>query len=410
MTRGVAIAIAGMLIGFALGRVLGTETVELPDPDRVRSAAEMETAVEEVLAHPLASVRAMALARLFEGMTPENAPGAARAVSGRAGRWDPIDLQIFLASWVRIAPRAALEEIKRWPIQTRRELGLRIAIREWAAGGGWLDAVEYVQSALDPELREVTVGPLVRGWALSGDFRGAERQARRLYEAADRADVIDGLVRGILHVGGPEAVLRVARDRPLEAMEDPFDRRLARVSLDLVVREDPAAAAAYFASLSEDGTPGWLLPMIPRMAEIWRNQDSVAALAWLLSLESDPGRDEAVGRTMADWAIRDLDAAVEWLDAHLAGLGLEEGEQLVQPHSLLVVGVLPKLSRVRSAAAAERVVLLPDGPGRLALMRRVARQWSIDDPAAADAWVSQLDVTEAQRAQLRAAMADRGEH
>lgn len=407
MTRGIAIAVAGMLIGFALGRALGTETVELPEPDRVRSAAEMEAAVEEVLAHPLASVRAMVLSRLFEGMTAENAPGAARAVSGRAGRWDPIDMQIFLASWVRVAPRAALAEVESWPIQTRRELGLRIAIREWAATGGWLDAAEYVQSAVDPEVR-AAVGPLVRGWALSGDFRGAERQARRLFEAADRADVVDGLVRGILHVGGPEAVLQVARDRPASAMDDPFDQRLARVSLDLSVREDARAAAAFFGELSQGGTPEWLQPTIPRLAEIWRNQDPQAALEWLMSLDDSSTRDQAVGRTMADWAIRDLDAALEWLDAHLAGLDPVAGERLAPPHSLLVAGVVPKLSRVRPEVAAERVVLLPDGPGRLALMRRVARQWSVTDPVAADAWISGLDLTEAQRAQLREGMAGRG--
>ena len=151
MTRGLAFAIAGILIGFALGRALSTQTIEFPDPDTTRSAAEMEAAVEKVLAHPLSAVRATSLARLFEGMTAENAPGAARAVAGRAGRWDPIDLQTFLASWVRVAPREALNEIQQWPIQTRRELGLRIAVREWAAGGSWLDAAEYIQSALDPD-------------------------------------------------------------------------------------------------------------------------------------------------------------------------------------------------------------------------------------------------------------------
>ncbi len=407
MTRGLAFAIAGILIGFAIGRALSTQTIDFPDPGQTRSATEMQAAVAEVLSHPLASVRASSLARLFEGMTPENVSGAARAVSERAGRWDPIDLQIFLASWVRVSPRAALDEIQQWPIQSRREIGLRIAIREWAAGGGWLDAAEYIQSAPAPELRTVTMGPLVRGWALSGDFLGAERQARRFFEAADRADVVDGLVRGVLHVGGPEAVLEVARARPV-ALDDPFDRRVARVSLDLVVREDPAGAAAYYAELTRDGIPEWLLPTIPRMAEIWRNRDPEGALEWLLSVASAPERDQAVGRTMADWAIRDLSAAVEWLETYLAGVALADGARLAPPDSLLVAGVLPKLSRVRPEDAAAWVVLLPDGPGRDALMHRVARQWSVADPAAADGWISRLDVTEAQRAALRGGAAGGG--
>ncbi len=119
MTRGslVEVGIAGVLLGFALGRSMGTPAVRFPEVDETRSAAEMEAAVLEVLAQPLASVRASSLARLFEGMTPENAVGAARAVESRAGRWDPVDMQVFLASWVRIDPEAAMARIERWPIQ-----------------------------------------------------------------------------------------------------------------------------------------------------------------------------------------------------------------------------------------------------------------------------------------------------
>jgi len=394
-----------LLVGYLLGRSVGPPAVEFPDRSQVRSSAEMELAVEEALRMPRAFARTVTLVRLFEGLSSENIEGASRAVSSRAGRWDPIDLQLFLTAWVNLDPLAAIREVESWPIRSRRELGIKITMREWAASGDGLAAVDYLQTSLDPVARGVAAGPLVRGWALAGDFEGALGLAQRLWGSQDRVDVVDGYVRGVLHVGGPEAALEIAREVDPNGQGE-FEQRLARVTLDLVVREDPAAAARLYEEFVAGGTPEWLSGTLPRLAGIWRNEDSKAALVWLLGLERSGTGDDAITRTMADWGIRDFSAAWSWFEATH---GPYDSEGLLSPtDSLLLVGLLPKMARTRPAKAADWVNRLQPGSDREMMLRRVANFWSLEDSEAASRWVEELIVPSVQRDRLREIVRNEG--
>lgn len=387
-----------LLVGVFLGRSVGPAPVEFPDRSEARSAVEMELAVEEALRMPRAFARVVTLVRLFEGLSAENVEGASRAVSSRVGRWDPIDLQIFLTAWVNLDPLAAMREVESWPIRSRRELGIKIAIREWAANGGGLEAVDYLQTTLDPRMRGVAAGPLVRGWALSGDFEGALGLARQLWRSEERVDVVDGYVRGVLHVAGPEALLEIAREADPNGQSE-FEQRLARVTLDLAVREDPAAAARLYEELVAEGTPEWLNGTLPRMAGIWRNMDSEAAVVWLLGLERDATRDGAIGKTMADWGIRDFDAA--WAFFEAARGPFDSVGRVSSVDSLLLSALLPKMARTRPAEAADWVMRLEPGSNRDGMLKRVARFWSLEDEEAATRWIESMSVPPEQREGLR---------
>ena len=389
----------GLLVaGYFLGRTIGPPPLEFPDRGEIRSAAEMEFAVDAALRMPRAFARTVTLVRLFEGLNAENVEGASRAVSGRAGRWDPIDLQLFLTAWVNLDPRAAMQEVESWPIRSRRELGVKITMREWAASGAWLEAVDYLQTSLDPSARGVGAGPLVRGWALGGDFEGALNLAQRLWQSEDRVDVVDGYVRGVLHVGGPEAALDIA-GRVDRKTESEFEQRLVRVTLDLVVREDPTAAAHVYDEFVAEGTPEWLSGMLPRLAGIWRNKDSKAALTWLLGLERSKTGDEVITRTMADWGIRDFGEAWGWFEAEH---GSYDSEGLLSSTDcLLLSGLLPKMARTRPAQASDWVMRLQPGSDREGMLKRVARFWAREDSEAVGRWIEGLSVSSADRDQLR---------
>ena len=60
------------MVGFFLGRSFGPATVDFPDRDEIRNAAEMELAVDEALRIPRAFVRTVTLVRLFEGLDSQN--------------------------------------------------------------------------------------------------------------------------------------------------------------------------------------------------------------------------------------------------------------------------------------------------------------------------------------------------
>lgn len=103
-------AVACALVGFYLGRSTGAPTIEFPDPDEGRSAAEMGEEVARTLREPRAFARASRLVRLFETLTTGNIEAAAQAVRQRAGDEDPVDLQLFLSAWTHLDATGAMRE------------------------------------------------------------------------------------------------------------------------------------------------------------------------------------------------------------------------------------------------------------------------------------------------------------
>jgi len=388
---GWVVAATCALSGFALGRGVGPARVEFPSADVARDAARMEREVADALAEPRAFPRASRLIRLFEGLSSENADGAARAVDARTGEYDPVDLQLFLTAWAHLDPTAAIAEVQTWPIQARRNFGLRTLIREWAASGHPLEAGAFYDSLTDPEQRNVAAGPLVRGWALSGDVDGAVGLARRFWETDGRRDVFDPLVRGVLHVRGATGTLEVARTLMRDA-PPAFAQPYARVALNLAGREDPVAAAAYYDELVRSGPQPWLAGSMTRLAGLLRNSDPQAALEWLLPQAEGRERLRALMETMGTWAIRDLDAAWAWLEGRSSAVLARQDAALSTTDAALLSGVVRRMARVRPEQAAPLSLRLTPQTDRVGMVRRVAYFWSMRDSEAAAAWVASLDL------------------
>ena len=396
-----------LLLGYFLGHATGGPTeLAFPDPEEARDAAQMERAVDEALVEPRAFPRAGRLIRLFEGLSTDNVQGAARSVAARAGGWDPVDLQLFLTAWVHLDPLGAVREVEGWPIRSRRELGLKIVVREWAASGRGLEAAGYLQSISDPETFAVAAGPLVRGWALAGETQSALGLAHRLWNTGQKLDVVDGFVRGTIHAKGPDAALSMVSEiDPFGEGAGEFEYRLARVTLNLAGREDPPAAAEAYAELTQAGTPDWLAGSLDRMASLLRNEDPLAALEWLLQREASAERKKSLSETMATWAIRDFETAWNWFETER---GPFDGTSELEPvTSTLLSGLIRKMARTRPAEAAQWVSRLDDPSDRQKMMIRVAHFWAKEDPTAAGAWIEGLGLPSAQTRQLEEA-AERG--
>jgi len=390
----VALAMAGA--GFFIGRGLAPSTIAFPDPADGRSAEQMESEVARALHESRAFARASTLIRLFEGLTKENVEGAARAVRARSGEKDPVDLQLFLTAWAHLDARAAMQEVQSWPIQSRRELGIRIVIREWAASGRALEAGNYYESLTDPDQRALAAGPLVRGWVLGGDAEGALELARRFWEGEPRLDVIDALLQGTLHLEGADGVLALARELDPQA-GGAFEQRIALAALNLAGRENPVATAAYYDELTRNGPAPWLAGNLVRIAGLLRNEDPAAALAWLLPKPENVERARALTETTGTWAKRDLDAAWKWFEAHSA-VSIGGREPLSATDSSLLAGLVRRMARIRPAEAAQWAVRLRPESDRVEMLRRVAYFWSASDPAAADRWLAGLELADAERA------------
>jgi hypothetical protein len=400
MGRNVWIASAASgLLGFALGRSLAPTTVEFPAPEESIDAEEMEEQVERALHETRAFPRAGSLIRLFEGLTRENVSGAANAVRERAAERDPVDLQLFLTAFAHLDPLAAMLEVQSWPIRSRREQGIRIVMREWAASGERLAAGSYFDSLTDADVRAVAAAPLVRGWALSGDVDGARALAIRFFESEGRRDVVDALVGGVLHAQGVEGAVALARAGDPRG-ERAFDRQVTLAVLSLGGRENAVRAAAFYDELLEPAPPPpWLAGQIVPLAGLLRNDDPEAALDWLLPKPEGAERIQALTETMGTWARRDFDAAWTWFEARGA-LEASDGAALSPTDSALLAGLVRRQARIRPSEAAAWAVRLRPESDRLEMLRRIAYFWSMSEPAAADAWLETLSLSEAERASV----------
>lgn len=404
MNRWGLIFAAGVaLVAFHLGRTQSSAPVAFPDPSTARDAAEMEAEVARAIVEPRAFVRASTLIRLFESLTRENVEGAARAVTSRAAENDPVDLQLFLTAWAHLDPVGAIQEVQGWPIRSRREQGLRIVMREWAASGDRLAAGNYFDSVADESQRAILAAPLVRGWALSGDGSGALALAGRFFAVSPSADVIEAAVRGVLHSEGPAGAFALARSLDPEAGGS-FAQNVIRTTLDLAGREDPRAAADYYDELigADSVPPDWASGSLVRIAGLIRNDDPRAALDWLLPKPDQPEKSRALTETMGTWAKRDFDAAWSWFDQNCPAA--RHSELALSPtESAILAGLVRRYARIRPAEAAPWAIRLRPGAQRVEMLRRVAYFWSATHAAEVDAWIESLALEPPERAQVREA-------
>ncbi len=404
--NGWILATATGLAGFIVGKAIGPAPVPFSDAVATRSSDELADAVSQSLHETRTFPRASALIRLFEGITTENVAGAARAFRASAAGDDPFDLQLLLGAWTQLDPVSAMQEVESWQIQSRRELGIRLVIREWAASGRQVEAGGYFDSLTDPDERAVASGPLVRGWALSGDTTGALELARRLWEGAGRRDVVDPLVQGVLRRSGAAEAIRLAEQLDPRS-GDAFAQSIVRGTIDLAALEDPQATAAYYVDVMKAGPAPWLVGSLTHLARAMRNEDPKGALEWLLTRPESPERTLALKESMGIWAKRDLDASWIWFQSHRAASVGGEASPLTPTDSTLLEGVLRRMARVRPEEAAQWVIRLLPESDRIEMLRQVAYFWSRNDRAAADRWIASLVLNPAERAQVEAAARSR---
>lgn len=390
---------AAALIAFAIGKGMGPAQIGFPDPEDARSADEMEKAVAKALAEPRAFPREGALIRLYEGLSQENVTGALAAVNARSGEYDPVDLQLLLGAWAHLDPASAIQTVETWPIRSRRELGIRIVMREWAASGRQIEAGAYFDSLTDPDKRDLAAGPLVRGWALSGDTEGALALALRFWQADGGRDVIDALVRGVLQAKGARGTFELAGRLDPEKQGE-FAQRVSVTALNLAGREDPRAAAAHFDALfARTPNAAWLASAIPRIAGLLRNESPREALEWARAKPESADRNRGLLESSASWARQDFEGAWRWFEENVTAARSATAE-LSPADSAIAAGLVRRMARIRPAEAAPWALRLRPGADRIEMLRRVAYFWSAVDPARADAWIASLTIADDERARI----------
>ena len=275
--RGLMIGVVAGIAGFLIGRSIGPAPIEFSDPSDAPDARSMERAVREALAEPRAFPRTVALSQLMQKLSAENVDGARAVFDEKIAIAQSQDAQIFLAAWTHLDPYSAFDATLGWKSDKRREYGVGVIVREWAASGKAVEALTYLRQEADVETAKHAVIPLIRGWAQSGDIGGATRLAVDLARTGgEYPGLEEGLVRGVLGSKRVEETIRWAED--LAARDDSeLGPAILQTSLLLVAAQAPERAIRWYEALEPRS---WTQPILPTITGHWVDEDPRAAMTW----------------------------------------------------------------------------------------------------------------------------------
>ena len=230
--------------------------------------------------------------------------------------------------------------------------------------------------------------PLVRGWVRSGQ-PDVEEWIRELGYGFERQMALGAYARAKIRREGIAATIAW-----VEALPDTEDRfrpeAFPRVISELAY-EDPAAGLAFYEK-HRDGPHG--ADLLSALANAWVAADGPAAMRWLSERPEGKDRDGAVVDAVRAWSMGDFEALRRWTPS-APGDPVPAWFQPALPVYAKLAGAREPLKGIPWAERIE------DPAQRTLTLVQIARRWYQRDPAAADAWLAQSQLSETERASAR---------
>jgi len=376
--------------GYALGQRAARsdgEASSIQAQAFVSGKPESLRSLHEVLRDGDAGMRAEWLARELPRMGPEALPDIEVAIRS-------FDLNLGAVEYVlltRALSRHDPEQAYKWALynapNSYRDGALMAAIDGWARRDP-LATVEALGALPPGEIKDLGLTSLVGGWYASGQ-PDLEQYIVDLGHGFARQRAMAAYVRALISDQGSDAAMAWA-----EGLSDDDARLKQTAFIQVALRlgiADPRKAVEW-EDRHGDGPYGEVI--LQRAAGRWVLVDPPAAMKWLS--ESAPGerRDKAVKYVLQRWRQSDRDGMLRWV----AEIGPEGIEPWFQPAlGLYAMAVLRRdpLEAIKWAGAIESEA------DRNSTYVAIALKWRRLDPAAAEAWVAQSELSEEQKANAR---------
>ena len=95
-------------------------------------SADMGPALRAALAEGSRLERFRVLTETLDGLEPGNLAEAVEVYDGELSGLGDCEIGIFVDAWTRFDPLSAVEHVQRWPLMSKRKVGLEKAIQGWA--------------------------------------------------------------------------------------------------------------------------------------------------------------------------------------------------------------------------------------------------------------------------------------
>lgn len=221
------------------------------------------------------------------------------------------------------------------PDEMKTDFGVA-ALGRWmkvdpAAASNWLG----VQP--DPTQEQTTA--VAEGWI--GTHDGMEQYLNQLPDNAWKQNLVETI--------GAQTMVR-----------DP------RLSLEMAQRMNPGEAQTN---------------LLKAIACAWISSDPQATLNWISNLKDPHLSDELIASAAQSYALTDPAHAATWLVSEV------KSEEVVEKAAL---NIISSWLIKDPQGAADWVAQFPNGPTKALAVAKVANRWRLTNPAAADAWLQQL--------------------
>jgi hypothetical protein len=264
-------------------------------------------------------------------------------------------------------------------VKTFRDGQLAEALLNWSEQDPQA-AIEFLLQLPPGDLGPRTVTDVTTAWARQ-DPVVALGWASQLANPLLRADATRGAVSAWTETE-PAAAASYVSSLPPGFQRD----MLTETVVHDWVQQDPSAAASW-ASAQTGVTQGRALEAV---ASGWADNDAPAAAAWVVQLPAGRVRDTAWEAVATAWSLNDSAAAVVWLGELPPGTGRDAA----------IVGYSEGRGSVDPPQTLTWVQQIGNPVLRDETTARILQAWLVQNPDAAQQWISQTPLSRAVRAQL----------
>jgi len=358
-------------------------------------SAGMGPALRAALAEGSRLERFRVLTETLDGLEPGNLAEAVAVYDGELSGLGDCEIGIFVDAWTRFDPLSAVEHVQRWPLMSKRKVGLELAIQGWALRRPEEARVAVEEMMEDqPGFKMLLIENLVLGWTYSGSPGVVAFVAELPTALRSRANV--AMVGAQTRRLGAAGLLSWA-DEVLVELEEKreFQRGFFRRVAHMAGRRDPERAAAWAGrhAGSGYGTDGRRI-----VGQHWVKRDPAATLEWLSAEAEDEEGAEAIRRVLSRWLELDRPAAEQWLDS---------ASPATLPDPALDFYARDLVKRLEIEMAISWAESIRDESLREASLKAVATPWYRREPEAAEAWLQQSSLSEEAREAVRHPPAER---
>ncbi len=373
--RWVAILAAGLGLGCSQG---SESSPPRPDLDTLRAGLGERDELE----------RLYLLTSFLRTLGPEDVlPMLAEVEKHRIG-FDAEEVRLMMLAWTRFDGPGAFATARDWPTPWRSIL-MEQAMHAWGFNDGRAALAECEQIE-NERLREKLRAALLSGWVSSHDRQGATEFAATVLDARRRTRLAFRLA-GQAKRDGPDAVIAWADAVPEDAPNQ-FKEAVFGFAAGVVAHLDPGRVTPWYESQMQHWyTTSGLLSIASKWAYF---HDPKALIAWIETLpieEAREGERTDAGRVaFRSWAAEAPGEVEAWLETAPGG-----------PMRDAAIDELARATVDAAPAGALRWAgQIEDEKLRLRRILRYGRQWFVQDPDAAGAWLEEADISDGSRQQI----------